>query len=121
MGLGLLFISIDRQPHIAHFLAEKLLSNTEPFYLIGVISIVLSILTLIGVYQIQKGKFLKLKVKPFSAYVDPVIIQHYVCEYVKEVFPEESIGVEVVVVRKHKLELIFDMVGFSIILSVASR
>lgn len=106
VGVGVFFLLLPNSIAFRLTLEQLLVSDTSLFAKIGIGITCFGVLLLVGFYILNKKNYLTFKINGSRILIDEAIIQDYLKQYWREVFPHHDIYSEVVFHFPQKLEIV---------------
>lgn len=103
--VGAVLIGLQYAPLIRQRLAVFLTSPAANFSLFGALVALFGLLLLAGFYWMHRGTYYTVKMGRDSVDVDPAVIHGYASDYLKTLFPDNGLSLEVLVKRRQEIEL----------------
>jgi hypothetical protein len=108
--IGIFFIGLQHAPHLRYAIAD-FFSQTSitRFSFIGYLILSCGILLLSGFYAMYRGIYYSIRMGRNGVFVDPLVIQQYVREYWKTVFPDYDLSIEVDLSKDQKIGMFVEL------------
>jgi hypothetical protein len=107
--LGAFFVGLQYAPHLRYIIANFFSQTAVHFSLIGYPILACGTLLLVGFYIMYRGMYYRLKMGRNEFLVDPAVIQGYVGEYWKRVFPDHELSVEIDLSKDQNIEMFVEL------------
>ncbi len=107
--LGIFFIGLQHAPHLRGAIADFFLQTVVRFSLVGYLILACGILLLIGFYVMHRGVYYNIKMGRNEVFVDPQVVQQYVKEYWKTIFPGDDHSIEIGFSKDQKIEMFIEL------------
>jgi predicted membrane protein len=106
LGFGIFFMSIAWSSTLNYSISKTILLYPEKFLPIGIICIFLSIIFSIAFYAMHKNRYLQVKMKQHSFFIDTCLIKSHIKKYWNDSFPDRDIETDVVICKNQEIEII---------------
>ncbi len=103
--MGVVIVGLQYAPLLRHRLAAFFASPSVNFSLFGGILALFGVLLLIAFSWMHRGTYYTVAMGQDSVDVDPAVIKGYASDYLKTLFPDRDLPLEVIVKRRQKIEL----------------
>jgi hypothetical protein len=107
--LGVLFIRLHDAPHLRYIIANFISQASAGFFLIGYLLVACGLLLLLSFYAMHRGIYYNISMGRNEVFVDPMVIQGYVKEYCKTIFPDQDLPVEIGLCKNQKIEMFIEL------------
>ncbi len=107
--LGVFFIALGSSSPLRSVIAKFFFETTASFFLIGYFILGFGILLLMGFYALHRGIYYSVLMGTNRLLIDPALVRDYVANYWGQVFPQQDLGVEVVVTKDQKFQMFVEM------------
>jgi hypothetical protein len=107
--LGFFFIGLQHAPYLRYVIADFFSQRAACFSLVGYLILACGILLLFGFYAMYRGVYYRIKMGRNEVFVDPSVIQRYVREYWKTIFPDHDLSMEVGLNKDQKIEMFVEL------------
>ncbi len=103
--VGGVIVGLQYAPLLRERLAVFFTSPSVNFSLFGAFVALFGVLLLVGFYWMHRGTYYTVAMGRDSIDIDPAVIQGYASDYLKTLFPDSDLSLEVLVKRRQKIEL----------------
>ncbi len=107
--LGIFFIGLQHALHLRYAIADFFSQTIVCFSFIGYLILACGILLLFGFYAMHRGMYYNIRMGRNEVFVDPSVIQRYVREYWKTIFPDYDLSIEVGLNKDQKIEMFVEL------------
>jgi hypothetical protein len=109
LAIGGFFIALAKIPHVQFLISELFSENPSLFLPIGIFTMVLGGILMIGLYAMNRKRYYRVRMKFDKADVDEAVIHKYVEKYWQEIFPGQKFTTGVLLYPNRKIEVIAEI------------
>lgn len=105
-SVGIVFFLLPHAPALCALLTTALSDHPQHFQYIGMGILIFGGILTVGLYFLNRRRYLQLKMKGYDASVEESVVRAYVQNYFEEMFPDASLSTDVVIKGKKQLEVL---------------
>ncbi len=106
---GAFFILIPYAPTMQSYLGDFFLGEAPPIQKLGIVIFGFGALCFFVLFRLNRTTYLELHMKGCRAHAEEGLVKGYVDRYLHELFPNDPVDSDVVVLKKNRLEVIANL------------
>ena len=107
--MGIFFFALPYAPVLRSSLTTTLIDEPEIFQKVGLGLLILGAFLFVGLYLLNRKRYLKLKMDGYKASVEENVVRASIQSYFKALFPDIDLTTDVVITGKKHLEILANL------------